>query len=184
MSAGWAPSDVTVAFSLGSNLGRREENLLAALSKLSRIAGITLEAASSLYETSPVGISTERNFINAACVARTVIPPQELLVLCKSIERGFGRDFGAASGDRTLDIDIITYGDAMVESKELTIPHPRFRERLFVLVPLVEICPNLAVPPSGAPVREFFQKCFQGAWTRKVSARGDTLNFLKTRKLE
>ena len=184
MSAGRAPSDVTVAFSLGSNLGVREENLLAALSKLSRTAGITLEAASSLYETAPVGVSTERSFINAACIARTAIPPEDLLVLCKGIERQFGRGFDSASVDRTLDIDIIAYGDACIERMELTIPHPRFRQRLFVLMPLAEICPNLKVPPSGDPVGELFQRCIRDAWVRRVSARGNTLNVLKTKTLE
>jgi 2-amino-4-hydroxy-6-hydroxymethyldihydropteridine diphosphokinase len=184
LSAGPAASEVPVAFSLGSNLGIREENIVAAFSCLARIEGLTGGAASSLYETSPVGIVTKRNFINAAWVGRTRIPPHDLLALCKGIERKFGRDPDALSADRTLDIDIIAYGDAVIGGGNLTIPHPRFRERLFVLLPLVEICPGLKVPPSGIPIVRLLRGCAGPGWVRKVSARGDTLNFLKTKKLE
>ncbi len=184
MSARRRASEATVAFSLGSNLGIREESILAALSRLSRAAGVTIEAVSSLYETSPLGISTKRSFINAACAGRTAIPPRELLALCKDIEREFGRDRGAPQPDRTLDIDILVYGDSIIAGEELTIPHPRIRERLFVLVPLVEICPHLTVPPSGASIMELYRECIRVGWVRKASARGDTLNFLKTKKLE
>ena len=157
--------------------------MLAALSKLYRIAGLRLEAVSSLYETAPVGITTERDFINAACIARTAVPPRELLVLCKGIEREFGRDINAGHAERPLDIDIIVYGDAVIDTGDLSIPHPRLRDRLFVLVPLGEIRPRLKVPPSGIPVGDLLRGCGRDAWVRKVSARGNTLNFLKIKKL-
>jgi 2-amino-4-hydroxy-6-hydroxymethyldihydropteridine diphosphokinase len=165
-------------------MGLREENVLAAFLRLSRVPGLRLEEISSLYETSPVGVVASREFVNAACVARTKLPAVELLHLFKDIERVFGRDAGAESADRPLDIDIVVYGSAVVDSELLTLPHPRFHERLFVLVPLVEIRPHLAVPPSGHSVEDLLRRCAGSGRVRRISGRSDTLNFLKTKRLE
>jgi len=191
-----------IAISLGSNEGAREETLLAAVSRLSAVDGLALESLSSLYETSPVGMSAETAFINAACIATTSLPPRELLAACAAVELEFGRRRGGprpgalsagpvavsgrhpSPGNRTLDIDIILYGDFVIDEADLRIPHPRFHERLFVLVPLGEIGPDVRVPPSGSTVEDLQRSCAARGWVRKISARSETLNLLKTKKLE
>jgi 2-amino-4-hydroxy-6-hydroxymethyldihydropteridine diphosphokinase len=182
LNAGRRAPETTVVLSLGSNLGAREEHILAGVSMLGRVGGLRILALSSLYETSPVGISTDRSFINAACIARCALPARDLLAGCREIERGRGRSAGAgASRDRTLDIDIVLYGDEIIEERGLSIPHPRFEERLFVLLPLMEICPRAAVPPAGRSIADIFAKCRGEGWARRVSGRIDPLNFLKTK---
>jgi 2-amino-4-hydroxy-6-hydroxymethyldihydropteridine diphosphokinase len=161
----------TIVLSLGSNLGRREEHLLAGVSRLAATGGLKLEALSSLYETSPVGISTSNAFINAVLVARTSLPAADLLAVCRGAERAAGRSAGGPSRDRTLDVDIIFYGDETVDESELAIPHPLYRERLFVLLPLIEIRPAFRVPPSGRALTDVIRRCGGEAWVRKVSGR-------------
>jgi 2-amino-4-hydroxy-6-hydroxymethyldihydropteridine diphosphokinase len=161
----------TVVFSLGSNLGSREEHLLAGVSRLARIPGFKLRALSSLYETSPIGLSSAYAFINAACTGSCVLEARELLAVCRLIERSRGRTAGDASRDRTLDIDIILYGDNVIEEPGLAVPHPRFHERLFVLAPLMEICPEASVPPSGRSIADICRGFRGEGWVRKVSGR-------------
>ncbi len=168
------PNPETVALlSLGSNLGRREETLLRALARLARRDGVRLDAASSLYETEPVGLAAERLFVNAACAVTTPLPPRDLLALCLEIEREFGRARGGPSRDRTLDIDLVAYGGLSIREPGLTVPHPRLRERLFVLVPLDEIRPDFRLPPDGKTVREVLRGHAGGGWARRVSSRGE-----------
>ena len=171
MNARRRAPEKTVVLSLGSNLGAREEHILAGVSKLARLPGFTFEALSSLYESEPVGISTKNVFINAACLASSSLAPRELLDACRMIERESGRGEAGSTRDRTLDIDIILWGDETVAEDDLMIPHPRFHERLFVLVPLVEICPGIVVPPSGRTIGDIYRSCTGGAWVRKVSGR-------------
>jgi 2-amino-4-hydroxy-6-hydroxymethyldihydropteridine diphosphokinase len=171
LSARRRTPESTVVLSLGSNLGRREEHLLAGVSTLRSAGALTLEALSSLYETSPVGIATDNAFINAVLVARTDRSPAELLAVCRGAERSAGREASGPSRDRTLDIDIIFYGDLTIEEPGLVVPHPRYHERLFVLVPLAEVRPEYRVPPSGKTVAETLRRCGGDAWVRKVSGR-------------
>lgn len=159
--------------SLGSNLGNREETLLRAFARIGRSDGLLLEAASSLYETEPVGFPAGRLFVNAACAVRTALPPRDLLDLCFSIERELGRTRGGPSLDRTLDIDLLAYGDLAIAEPDLSVPHPRLRERLFVLVPLAEIRPDVPLPPDGRTVREILRAHHGGGWARRVSSRGE-----------
>jgi 2-amino-4-hydroxy-6-hydroxymethyldihydropteridine diphosphokinase len=160
----------TVVLSLGSNLGRREEHLLAGVSMLASREGVTLTVLSSLYETSPVGIETRSTFINAVLVAETSLQPADLLAACREAERSAGRVSGP-SRDRTLDVDIVFYGNETIAEPDLVVPHPRYRERLFVLVPLAEVRPGFRVPPSGGNVAEIIRECRGNAWVRKVSGR-------------
>jgi len=171
LSARRRTTERTAILSLGSNLGAREEHLLAGVSMLAATGKLKLEALSSLYETSPVDIVTNNAFINAVLVVGTVLPAADLLAVCRGIERAAGRTAGGPSRDRTLDIDIIFYGDEVIEDPELAIPHPRFHERLFVLVPLMEIRPAFRVPPSGRALANVLQRCPGDAWVRKVSGR-------------
>jgi len=157
---------------VGSNLGRREERVLRSIALLERLDGFELGAVSSLYETEPVGIATDFPFINAACIARTSLGPRELLEACASIERSLGRQPSSEPRDRPIDIDLLLYDDAVIDEPGLSVPHPRMRSRLFVLVPLDEIAPALVVPPDRRSVRALRETCRPGAWVRVASSRG------------
>lgn len=140
---------------LGSNLGNREENLCRALALLS--AEADLEDVSSVYETEPVPLlyrgKKQPFFLNMVCRIATGLPPEELLRLAKDIEARMGRaPGGSVNSPRPIDIDILFYDDLTVETQTLTIPHPRMKERAFVLVPLAEIAPDLIHPISGKSV--------------------------------
>jgi len=143
----------TVYLGLGSNLGDREANLREACRRL-QAGGVHLGPCSSLYDTEPWGMAEQPRFLNAACRGETALQPRELLRLAKQIERALGRREGPRYGPRPVDIDILLYNDLILQSTELTIPHPRLRERAFVLAPLAEIAPDLVVPGDGRTVRE------------------------------
>jgi 2-amino-4-hydroxy-6-hydroxymethyldihydropteridine diphosphokinase len=142
---------VTAYLGLGSNLGERRANLERALSFLSQ--RLRLEKLSSIYDSEPVGNTEQPRFLNMACQANTTLSPPALLALAKGIETKMGRTGG--SGDpRLIDIDILLYGDQVIKTPELVVPHPRLTERAFVLVPLVEIAPELIHPLEGKTARE------------------------------
>ncbi len=135
---------------LGANLGNREENLGRALALLA--GEVILEDVSSIYETEPVGYEEQPLFLNLVCLIATVLSPEELLRLAKEIEVGMGRVASFVNAPRPIDIDILVYGNVIMETQELTIPHPRLKDRAFVLVPLAEIAPDLIVPGPGKSV--------------------------------
>jgi len=132
---------------LGSNLGDREAHLRAAVELLEE-QGIGVEAVSSAYETEPVGeILEQPDFLNAAVRISTELEPERLLDVCKAIEVERGRMFGGPRhGPRPLDLDLLLLGEHELESKRLTLPHPQVTARRFVLVPLLELDPELALP--------------------------------------
>lgn len=156
---------------MGSNMERREENILEAALRLDRLEGVGLTGLSSLYETEPVGVKASRSFINAVCLVETYLDPRALLEACKRLEREFGRCAPWERPDRPLDIDIVIFGDLAIREEDLEVPHPRFRDRLFVIAPLGEICPNLAIPPDGLTASEAAGKWNGGGWVRRVSSR-------------
>ena len=135
---------------LGSNVGDREAHLRAAVEAL-RDHGVEVEATSSIYETEPVGeILDQPDFLNAAVRIRTEMEPEALLDLCKAIEVEQGRMLGAPRhGPRPLDIDLLLLGDLRLDSDRLTLPHPQVTRRRFVLEPLVELDPHLALPDGS-----------------------------------
>jgi 2-amino-4-hydroxy-6-hydroxymethyldihydropteridine diphosphokinase len=141
-----------VYLSLGSNLGDREGNLRAALDRLG--SAVTVDAVSSLWNTSPVGVADQPDFLNLAVAASTVIPPQDLLAVVKDIEGSVGRKPTYRWGPRIVDIDILLYDDLVVSEPDLTIPHPEMRNRYFVLAPLSEIAPNVLHPVLRLTVAE------------------------------
>jgi 2-amino-4-hydroxy-6-hydroxymethyldihydropteridine diphosphokinase len=132
---------------LGSNVGDREQHLRAALDLLTE-RGVEVEATSSLYETEPVGeILDQPDFLNAAVRIRTELEPEALLDVCKAIEVEQGRMFaGPRHGPRPLDIDLLLLGELEHSSERLTLPHREVTRRRFVLVPLLELDPELALP--------------------------------------
>ena len=138
---------------IGSNLGDREATIRAAREALNRKAG-SVGASSSIYDTAPWGPVPQGNYLNQVVRISTKLSPRELLTVLHDIERAAGRDREneVRYGPRTLDLDILLYGDRLVQEDGLTIPHPEMTKRAFVLVPLAEIAPDLAV--DGKLVRE------------------------------
>ena len=141
-----------VYLGLGSNLGDREKNLTQALELLSR--KLEIRKVSSFYETEPVGYENQPIFLNLACEASTKLTPEELLHLAKTVEAGLGRIRSFLNAPRLIDIDILLYDNQIVKTQNLLIPHPRLAERAFVLIPLVEIAPDLIHPEIGKTISE------------------------------
>lgn len=136
---------------IGSNLGDPVAKVRAGLSALRGVPGSTLVACSSLYRTKPIGITDQPEFVNAVAAIDTPLAPAVLLQELLAIERAAGRRRGPVQGGpRTLDLDLLLYGDLEMTSANVTIPHPRMHERAFVLAPLFEIAPTLRIPGKGA----------------------------------
>jgi 2-amino-4-hydroxy-6-hydroxymethyldihydropteridine diphosphokinase len=136
---------------LGSNLGDRESMLLQALAALADSPDVEIVAVSSFRETDPVGYLDQPRFLNAAAALETRLAPRELLSLLLEIERSLGRTRdGPPLGPRTLDLDLLVYGEQIVAETGLQVPHPRMHERRFALEPLAEIEPGLRIPGRGA----------------------------------
>lgn len=144
---------VTVYIGLGANVGDREANINRALVELVR-AGCALSQVSSIYETAPVGFSDQPDFLNAVAEIETDLGPGELMDALAGIERKIGREETFKWGPRTIDLDILLYGDRTLAEDNLAIPHPEMSKRAFVLVPLAEIAPNARHPASGLTARE------------------------------
>ena len=136
---------------LGSNLGDREQTLLDAVEALRAEPGVDVAAVSTLIETEPVGFLDQPRFVNGVVALDTTLPARALLELLLEVERRFGRnrDGVPAQGPRTLDLDLLLYGNAEIDEPGLRIPHPRLHERAFVLGPLAELDPGLDVPGKG-----------------------------------
>ena len=137
---------------LGSNLGGREVTLREALTRLGELDGVSVVAVSSFRETDPVGNVDQPRFVNAAAEIETNLGPRELLDRLLEVERSLGRDRSREErwGPRTVDLDLLLYGDETVSEAGLEIPHPRLAERAFVLAPLLELDPELRLPDGRA----------------------------------
>ncbi len=146
-----------IYLSLGSNLGDREAQLRMALEKLHQ-RGIVLVKESSIYETEPVDVLDQPDFLNLVCQVNTPLEPEPLLAACQEIEFEMGRRRGEDKGGRNIDIDILFYGRRIVETPFLKIPHPAWRQRNFVLVPLAEIAPNFRDPVSDQTAQALLQQ--------------------------
>jgi 2-amino-4-hydroxy-6-hydroxymethyldihydropteridine diphosphokinase len=143
----------TVYIALGSNLGDRVENLLLARERIVS-PHVRLTRASSIYETAPREIVDQPWFLNQVVIAETTLFPRQLLARLLRIEHEMGRQRTIAKGPRVIDLDILLFGDAVIHTAGLEIPHPRMAERRFVLEPLAELAPALRPPRSAHTIRE------------------------------
>ncbi len=137
---------------LGSNLGGPEQQIERAMMALAALPDSRLQARSACYRSLPWGDPDQDDFINAVAAIDTALTPQRLLEQLLDIERRHGRDrsSGRRNGPRTLDLDLLLHGDAGIDEPGLQLPHPRLHQRAFVLLPLVEIAPDLVIPGHGA----------------------------------
>jgi len=150
------PESVRAYVGVGSNVGNRFAHCLAAVDALGRLGATRVAACSRWYETEPVGEIAQDWFLNGVVGLDTVLDPHELLARCRLIEedRGRHRERESHGGPRTLDLDILLYGDRVVETPTLQIPHPRMTERAFVLIPLEEIAPRVLHPVEQSTVAQ------------------------------
>jgi 2-amino-4-hydroxy-6-hydroxymethyldihydropteridine diphosphokinase len=156
-----------VYLGLGSNVGDREGFLAAALDELSA-PELRVRRVSSLYETEPMGLRAQRWFLNLAAEFETDLFPRQLLHRAQRVEKQLGRKRGALNGPRPIDIDILLFGNFVVRTPELEVPHPRFRERRFVLAPLAELNPGLRDPVTRRTVSEMLGDV-RGQMVRKAA---------------
>lgn len=156
-----AAGESFIVVALGSNVGPREEHLSFARDALRR-GGFVWEFASTMHETDPVGGPAGQgaylNQVLAASRESVLLSPEALLSLALAIERARGRERIERWGPRTLDIDLVLFGDLILQRPGLTVPHPRFHDRRFVLAPLVELLPNLVHPIEGLTVRQLLSR--------------------------
>jgi 2-amino-4-hydroxy-6-hydroxymethyldihydropteridine diphosphokinase len=137
-----------IILGIGSNLGDREENLRMALKLLVKEKKIQIQKVSSLYETAPVGYTEQNSFLNAVAIVTTDLTPDELMKYCLSVEAKMGRVRELRWGPRNIDIDVLCYNELVIHTELLTLPHPRLKERRFVLVPLLEAAGDIMLPDS------------------------------------
>ena len=150
-----------VAVALGSNLGDRDAHLDFAVSRLSTL--LADAHFSSRHETAPVDVvGRQPTFLNAAVVGLTRLPPLDLLRALQQVELERGRERPYANAPRTLDLDLILYGDLVTADERLVVPHARFRGRAFVLEPLAEVAPDLVDPVTGLTIRELLARLSSG----------------------
>ena len=138
-----------VYLSLGANVGDRADTLRSGIAALPAATGGRVVAVSPLYETAPWGVTDQPPFLNGAVLLETDRPPRALLERLLEVERELGRVRGRRYGPRTIDLDLLLYGDRVVDEPGLAVPHPRLHERAFALEPLLDLDPDVAVPGRG-----------------------------------
>jgi 2-amino-4-hydroxy-6-hydroxymethyldihydropteridine diphosphokinase len=154
MSA-WPPprGEVFAFLGLGSNIGDRLGHLQLGVDRLDAERRIRVDAVSSIYQTAPVGGPLQDCFYNMAVRVATTASPRGLLAACQRAERAAGRVRTVRWGPRTLDVDVLLYGDRRIDTRRLVVPHPRLTERAFALVPLIEVAPGATLPDGRSLVK-------------------------------
>lgn len=156
---------------LGSNLGDRDEWIRAALAAMGALPDTRVTAVSSTYETEPVGVVDQPWFLNAAARVETALDPHRLLWNLRRIESALGRVRTRAQGPRTIDLDLLLYGDRVIDTPDLAVPHPGLAHRAFVLVPLVELDPLLVHPVTGETLLAHLSRLEGGPAVRRDAGR-------------
>jgi len=151
-------SNVTAYLALGSNIGDREGHLDKAIEMLSKTEGIKVTRVSTFLNTEPVGYTDQPDFLNAVVEIQTYLDPYALLEKCSGIEQALKRKRIIHWGPRTIDVDILLFGNLILDEEKLTIPHPRMLERKFVLKPLCEIAPEAVHPIRKKTIGELFSQ--------------------------
>jgi 2-amino-4-hydroxy-6-hydroxymethyldihydropteridine diphosphokinase len=147
-----------VLLGLGSNLGDRDANLIAALDRLEEDNALLVLAMSTIRTTAPVGGPPQPDYRNAAALAETHLPPKKLLAAMQRAEERVGRRPGGERwGPREVDVDLLLYGAEVIDEPGLTVPHPRMTERRFVLEPAAEVAPEMVHPATGRTVRQLLE---------------------------
>ncbi len=150
----------TAHIALGANLGDRIGTMRRAVALLAEHPEIEVVARSGVYDTAPVGPPDQPRYLNAAIAVRTSLSPRELLAVLLGVELTLGRDrSGSRWTARTIDLDLVLFGECTISDRDLELPHPRFRERAFVLLPLAEIAPSARDPVSGERVESLLRAC-------------------------
>lgn len=156
----------TIYLSLGSNVGDRVANLRAAIEKLREMG--TVETVSAFYETEPVETGPQPWFLNCAIKMETEKMPRQLISAVLALEQSMGRQRRQEKAPRTIDIDVLLFGNSVIELPALTVPHPRFHERRFVLEPLAEIAPDVRHPVFKRTIRELRDALPPGQQVKKL----------------
>lgn len=149
---------VTAFVALGSNLRQPEVQVRRGFDELATLPQTRLITCSSLYTSAPVGYADQPDFVNAVAAIETTLSPREVLETLLAIELKHGRQRSLPNGPRTLDMDLLMYGELQYHEVGLTIPHPRMHERAFVLLPLIEIAPDCVIPGRGV-ARDWLAQC-------------------------
>lgn len=164
--------EITAYIGMGSNLGERRQNLKEAREKIAALPGVRAGRSSSFYETEPVGYAEQGKFINSVLEIHTRLEAPVLLEKLLEIEASLKRERLVRFGPRTLDLDLLFYGEEVIRREELTVPHPRLHQRAFVLVPLAELAPGLVHPETGKTVAEHLAGLGEVQGIEKLDAEG------------
>jgi 2-amino-4-hydroxy-6-hydroxymethyldihydropteridine diphosphokinase len=162
-------AEATAYIGMGANLGDRLATLNDAVDRLSAFGMV--RAVSSVYETDPMGMLDQPPFLNAAAGMRTSFPPEQLMAGLLQIERDLGRVRTVRNAPRTIDLDLLLYDGAVIETADLTVPHPALHERAFVLVPLAEIAPHAEHPVLGVSIHELLGRLEPAEGVHRVTGR-------------